>query len=462
MAFQQPIWPNDFTNRIREQFPGTADSFLASLAAESRVSVRINPAKFRLAPDEEPVPWCRSGYFLKERPFFALDPLWHAGAYYVQEASSMFLERVFEQIPKEHPLVVLDLCAAPGGKSSHMASLLTENDLLVSNEVIRSRVSVLVENMTKWGRSNTLVTSSDAKNFAVAGPLFDVLLIDAPCSGEGLFRRSPEAATEWSPDNAALCAVRQRRILADSWDCLKNGGYLIYSTCTFNPAENEENMHWLRSRGNFTSIPVPLDPEWDVDEITFQGIHGYRFLPFRVQGEGFFISLIRKEEETPQQRFQSKFRMQKPARIPEHWVTAPERKRFFMHQDRMRFVPAGLEQEISRLSDTVNLVKTGTTVGQVVRNEILPDHELAMSVDLNPGAFSRFELQKEQALHYLAREPVSLRTAASGWQIVTFCETPLGLIKNTGSRFNNYYPKNWRLRMPATSPASLWYAHPGE
>jgi len=455
------IWPEAFVERIRKQFPDTADSFLASLDRDAGTSVRINPRKFKATAGAEKIPWCTTGLFLPERPLFALDPLWHAGAYYVQEASSMFLEQIINQIKADHPLTVLDLCAAPGGKSTHLSTLFGQDDLIVSNEVIRSRIPVLNENISKWGYPNVLITSSDARAFGNAGPLFDVLVIDAPCSGEGLFRRAPEAAGEWSVANAELCAVRQRRILADSWACLKDGGYLIYSTCTFNPAENEENLHWLRSHGNFSGVRVPLDLQWQADELEYQGIYGYHFLPSKVKGEGFFIALLQKQEATPPLFLPSKFknRLQKTSQVPPRWILQPETKKFYQHQDQLKFIPAHREAEILYLFETIHVIKAGTTAGQLIRNDVLPDHELAMSVDLNAQAFPRTELTTEDALKYLGKEQFSLETVNTSWQLVTFRDTPLGFIKNLGRRFNNYYPKSWRLRMQTGISVPLWYDH---
>ncbi len=452
-------WPEAFVKRIKQQFPDTAGPFLESLNQNAAVSIRINPRKFREPVHAEVVPWCTTGYFLKERPLFALDPLWHGGAYYVQEASSMFLGQILKQISPDEPSLVLDLCAAPGGKTTHLSSLLRQDDLLISNEVIRSRLPVLTENVVKWGHPNVLISQSDAREFGQAGALFDVLVIDAPCSGEGLFRRAPEAAKEWSVEHTALCPVRQRRILADAWPCLKNGGYLIYSTCTFNPSENEGNLHWLRSRGGFQSIRVPLNPGWNVDELEHEGIWGYRFLPNRVKGEGFFIALLRKTEETSRSRPSSKFkiRLQKPAKVPDDWILKMETKKFFRHQDQLRFIPASWEKEILYLTERINLVKTGVTAGQVVRNEVLPDQELAMSPEMNQDAFPSFGLSREQALKYLARESFPLNLGDKPWQLMTFRGVPLGFVKNMGNRFNNYYPKTWRLRMSADPLPELWY-----
>ncbi len=458
MTAETNSWPTPFTERIRLQFPETASQFIDSLSQEANVSVRINEKKMRYEGRFAQVPWCKNGLWLPERPVFSLDPLWHAGAYYVQESSSMFLEQAFRQIEIDHPKLVLDLCAAPGGKSTHLNSLINPDDLLVSNEVIRARVPVLIENLTKWGHSNFLVSSSDAKQFGELGALVDVLVIDAPCSGEGLFRRDPAAANEWSVENANLCAVRQRRILAESWDCLKSGGYLIYSTCTFNPAENEENLLWLKSQGGFESVRIPLKDDWSVDEVEHEGIWGYRFLPHRSKGEGFFISLMQKTGEATPIRFPRKFKtkLQRPQQIPSDWLLHPDQKKFFQHQDQLKFIPANWESEILLLFEKINLVKAGTTFATVKKNDFLPEHELAMSIELNRKAFPVAELSAGNALQYVAKETFQLNSEGNNWQLASFKNTPLGFIKHIGNRFNNYYPKEWRLRMQDRTCTNFW------
>ena len=460
MTQAQSPWPSEFADRIRKQFPETANYFLESLGQGAAVSIRLNEAKFSCpATLPEKILWCSNGYFLKERPVFALDPLWHAGAYYVQEASSMFLEQVFRQIDIARPKMVLDLCAAPGGKSTHLNSLIDGNDLLVANEVIRSRVPVLTENLVKWGKPNFLVSNSDVKQFGRMGPLFDVLVVDAPCSGEGLFRRDAEAAKEWSVENSGLCVARQRRILSECWPALKKGGYLIYSTCTFNPAENEENLSWLSSRCGFSSIRVPVGPDWHVDEFLYDNIWGYRFLPHRMKGEGFFISLLRKEEDTPDIRFPRKFRtnLQRPVIMPE-WIRTPVDKKFFQHQEQIKFIPAGWEKKILYLFEQVNLTHSGTVAGNLVKKKITPDHELAMSGSLLPGIFDTKELDWEGALSYLGRNKPEISPGGSDWQLITFKQVPLGFVKNVGRRYNNYYPVGWRLRMqPHSYSSARWY-----
>ncbi|MGD9930310.1 MAG: hypothetical protein AB7U05_09835 [Mangrovibacterium sp.] len=459
MTAQKNTWPKAFIERIRTQFPEAAGQFIEALDQDANISIRLNADKMNLEPRLEEIPWCSTGYFLPERPVFALDPLWHAGAYYVQEASSMFLEQVFGQIRIDHPKLVLDLCAAPGGKSTHLNSLLRQDDLLVANEVIRARVPVLIENLTKWGHDNFLVSSSDAKQFGEMGALVDVLVIDAPCSGEGLFRRDPKAGGEWSPENANLCAVRQRRILAESWGCLKSGGYLVYSTCTFNPAENEENLNWLKTQGDYASIRIPLQPEWQIEEFEQNGIWAYRFLPHKVRGEGFFVALLQKTEETQPVRFPRKFKtmLQKPVVLPQNWLLRTDTKKFFQHQDQLKFLPAAWEKEILFLFEKINLVKAGTTMGLVKKKDILPEHELSMCLELNPEFFFPAELSLEEALRYLGREQFNLSLTGNDWHLAAFRGIPLGFLKNLGTRFNNYYPKEWRLRMQDRQAVQLWY-----
>jgi 16S rRNA C967 or C1407 C5-methylase (RsmB/RsmF family) len=292
------MFPGDFIERIRTQDYIDSESLLKALDEPSPVSIRLNRGKWNKIPTgSEPVPWCRSGYYLPSRPSFTLDPLFHSGCYYPQEASSMFLEEVFLQVTQGRKnMRVLDLCAAPGGKSTHLSDLAGEDSLLISNEVIRSRASVLAETITKWGASNVIVTQNDPSAFSRLEGYFDIILADAPCSGEGMFR-SRVAVDEWSAANTALCAERQKRIIQDVWPSLKENGILIYSTCTFNPGENEQNIRWLTEKNNAESIAVDITGFNDIVPINYEGIHGYGFHPGKIKGEGFFISAIRKKEK---------------------------------------------------------------------------------------------------------------------------------------------------------------------
>ena len=245
---------------------------VTSLESEQSVSIRLNPLKpFAFRSGEHAVPWCTSGFYLEERPTFTFDPLFHAGCYYVQEASSMFVEQALKQYMGEEPVVMLDLCAAPGGKSTHIRSLLPDNSLLIANEVIRNRSQILAENLTKWGHPDVVVTNSDPSDFTPLEDFFDVILTDVPCSGEGMFRKDPVAISEWSPENVEICRQRQRRIIADIWPCLKPGGILIYSTCTYNTKENEENIRWIRDEFGAEVLPLDVAEEWNITGNLLQG-----------------------------------------------------------------------------------------------------------------------------------------------------------------------------------------------
>ena len=293
--------PADFITRIHTLLGASeAPSFLEALRGVPSVSIRLNRRKAWEAPaSAPPVPWCAGGHYLSDRPSFTFDPGLHAGAYYVQEASSMFVAWVLRHLC-DVPVRMLDLCAAPGGKSTLACDALPEGSLLVANEVVRSRAQVLLENLTKWGYPHVVVTNSDPADFTPLGPQFDIVLVDAPCSGEGMFRKDPRAVSEWSLENVELCVRRQRRILTDILPCLKPGGFLLYSTCTYNLRENEENVRWLRDEWGMEVCTVPdVRPEWGITGNLLPGedFPVYRFLPHRTRGEGFFLAVMRKPED---------------------------------------------------------------------------------------------------------------------------------------------------------------------
>ena len=268
-----------------------ADALIAALQTERQTSIRINPLKISNL-NLPKVPWCSSGYYLEKRPIFTLNPLFHAGAFYVQEASSMFLEQIIQPIATR-PLRVLDVCAAPGGKTTLALSLLPQGSILVANEVIKSRAQILSENLLKWGHSNCIVTNNDPKNFGFLKGFFDLVIVDAPCSGEGMFRKDDNAVSEWSPENVDLCSKRQLRILYDIWDCLAAEGTLIYSTCTFNERENEDVVSRFIAENNAKCEKIALQQEWNITEWEKNGAISYRFFPHKTKGEGFSVSVIR-------------------------------------------------------------------------------------------------------------------------------------------------------------------------
>jgi len=453
--------PLDFLNRIQSQFPNDFDQFIGSIDQPAAISLRVNPIKFNVSESSERVPWSETGIFLNERPSFTLDPIFHSGAYYVQEASSMFVEQAFRQIEHKKGRVVLDSCAAPGGKSTHLLSLLEPDDLLVSNEVIRSRVSILDENLRKWGHQNIVITSNDPSDFSDLEGLFDVILVDAPCSGEGLFRRDASAIRQWSVENTNLCATRQRRILADLWPSLKNGGYLIYSTCTFNPEENEENLKWLAENNSIESIRIPLQENWNVDEIETNGLFGYRFLPDIVKGEGFFLTLIRKKDgaDSFATSRKTKTRLEKmPKQFAEihNWLTAPNSE-FLVKNEFIFAFPENMIPALNALSEQLRIISFGLPVAQFKKNDLIPEHTFALSIDRNPAIFESVELGLREALLFQKKEEIRVGLATKGWLLVQFQGVPLGFVKNLGTRANNYFPKEWRIRMALPELPHPWY-----
>jgi 16S rRNA C967 or C1407 C5-methylase (RsmB/RsmF family)/NOL1/NOP2/fmu family ribosome biogenesis protein len=423
--------------------------------------LRTNPRKFNLPISSERIPWSETGIFLKERPSYTLDPIFHSGAYYVQEASSMFMEQAFLQIEHGKDRIVLDLCAAPGGKSTHLLSLLDSSDLLVANEVIRSRVSVLNENIRKWGHQNVVVCSNDPADFSNLEGMFDLILVDAPCSGEGLFRRDASAIQQWSVDNTNLCSTRQRRILADIWPSLKNEGYLIYSTCTFNPEENEGNLKWLAENNSVESIRIPIQENWGVEEIETNGLFGYRFLPHKVKGEGFFLTLIRKKDGSDSYPISKKIksRLEKmPNQFAEirNWLSTSDSE-FFAKSEFLIAFPESKIPVLNALSDQLRVISFGLPVAQFKKNDLLPEHTFALSVDRNPAIFEHIELDLRDALLFQKKDEIRINSATKGWLLVQFQGVPLGFVKNLGNRANNYFPKEWRIRMNLPELPEPWY-----
>ncbi len=453
--------PVEFLNRIQAQFPADFDNFVQSIDQFAAISLRTNPRKFILPIASEQIPWCDTGIFLNERPSFTLDPIFHSGAYYVQEASSMFVEQAFRQIEHGKDRIVLDLCAAPGGKSTHLLSLMDSSDLLVANEVIRSRVSVLDENIRKWGNQNVVVCSNDPADFSNLDGMFDVILVDAPCSGEGLFRRDASAIQQWSVDNTNLCSTRQRRILSDVWPALKNGGYLIYSTCTFNQAENEENLKWLAENNEVESIRIPIQESWGVEEIECNDLFGYRFLPHKVKGEGFFLTLIRKKDGNDFYPISKKIksRLEKmPKQFDEvrNWLSTSDSE-FFAKSEFLIAFPESKIPVLNALSEHLRVISFGLPVAQFKKNDLLPEHTFALSIDRNPDIFESIELDLRDALLFQKKDEIRINSATKGWLLVQYQNVPLGFVKNLGSRANNYFPKEWRIRMALPELPEPWY-----
>jgi 16S rRNA C967 or C1407 C5-methylase (RsmB/RsmF family)/NOL1/NOP2/fmu family ribosome biogenesis protein len=448
MSEIQKQLPEAFERRMRETLGDEFGSFKHALALPSPTAIRVNLLKHLPVIQSDGVPWCSTGFYLKERPVFTLDPHLHAGAYYVQEASSMFLEQaVRASVNLTHPLRVLDLCAAPGGKSTHLLDIIGSDSLLVSNEVIKTRASILSENLQKWGRPNVVVTNNDPGSFGNMPGFFDLIVIDAPCSGEGLFRKDKAAMEEWSEENVHLCSLRQRRILADVWPALKENGVLIYCTCTYNEAENEDNLVWLSEQKNVEFIEVPYLHD-GIQKIEKGRAKGYKFLPHKVNGEGFFISMIRKtsKENTTGRNRTAPL---KSSKNKTGWVKGEFD--LFEINELLIAVPSVLKDDVMSLSD-LNIVTRGVAVGTVARNKVIPEHALALSCNLDRDAFPVIDLEKDEALKFLAKETIDPRDNERGFALIRYQENYLGFVNRLGNRLNNLYPSNWRIRMNVRTP----------
>lgn len=381
--------PEDFLRETRlllgdDRF----NSYLKAFNEEAPVSIRLNPKLSTGVRPQDKVLWCEEGYYLSDRPQFTFDPLFHAGCYYVQEAASMFICHILRQFENK-PVAVLDLCAAPGGKSTALRSVLPEASLLVSNEPIPTRAQILLENITKWGAENCIVTNNYPRDFRKAKTKFDLILCDVPCSGEGMFRKDPATISEWSVQNVGKCWRLQREIVADAWECLNPGGTLIYSTCTFNTKENEENVRWIIHTYDAEPIDIPTDPSWHITGSLLSGFDApvYRFIPGITRSEGLFVCALRKRMKSEELRMKS--------------------------------------SSLLTLNSKLKILQT----------------------DLPQGDFPCVALSYSDALRYLRGEALVLPAETPrGIVTVTYQGFPLGPVKNIGNRANNLYPKPWRIK----------------
>lgn len=434
----------------------------------------------------EVIPWNEYGLYLPERPSFVADPLFHAGAYYVQEASSMVLGKAMaideEGITNKEvkPLRILDLCASPGGKSTLLAGAMPKGSLLISNDVIASRAAILAENMARWGHPEVIVTNNDPKDFGFLDGYFDLVVVDAPCSGEGMFRKDPAAIGEWSLDNVENCALRQQRILRDIAPVVKPGGMLVYSTCTFAPQEDENMIAWvLEELGEeFEIAPFSLEESWGWDSLTLGGVKdaAHRAWPHRVRGEGLFICRFRRkgegEEENDEQGISNKDLRRKKKREKkrqgrntekggagewqEHvapFIVEDEGLHQEFADDKVFLYPQAVAAAIPLLKGRLRMLRKGVLAGKLHRKGLAPAHELALS-SLLSETVPRCALDKDAALRYLQKEDLptanlSLPTdklPTANWFLPTYQDIPLGWAKLVGGKLKNQLPVNWRIR----------------
>ncbi len=448
------ILPTAFAERLKSKIGQEGfEAYTSSFKDKPLVSVRINPHKSQLPIDKSGVPWCNLGYYLEERPVFTLDPDFHSGSYYVQEASSMFLWHILESIsPDNKSLKILDLSAAPGGKSTLIANWLDNNGLLCANDPIKNRAYTLKYNILKEGYHNVIVTNNDPKDFGRMQNMFDIILIDAPCSGEGMFRKDPATIQEWSEDNVQLCSARQKRIIADVLPALKEGGHLIYSTCTFNESENIDNVLWMQQEFGLKSRPIDLNPALNIAIESKEQAIGYQFYPHIVQGEGFFISVLQKQSpenhigklKENRQSLAVTNKKQEPLLTP--WVNTSNPTLLTYNDHEIHLIPEHSEPFIFTCNHYLKIIYFGTILGNLNKNVLIPDHSLALSLAVNPD-INKIELSKKSAQLYLKKELASIDNDISGWMLATYNGNGLGWLKNLQHRINNYLPVEYRILM---------------
>lgn len=430
-----------FVNRVKQD-PFLGEELLAALETSSPTTIRKNPFKSSdLFETEKAISWCENGYQLSERPRFTLDPLFHAGCYYPQEAGSMILDHVLRSLPLPENPICLDLCAAPGGKSTLFLSFLNEKGLLISNEVIHPRAQILKENISKWGTNNVVVTNSDPSDFSKLPDFFDCMFVDAPCSGEGMFRKLPDSRSEWSEDNVHLCSARQKRIVHDVWTSLKPGGFLIYSTCTLNTEENEENVQAFLNDLDAEIVPIIGHPALlDRQKL------GYYCLPNKLDTEGFYFAVLRKKEaDSSKTKWTVKKDFQAIAMLPElEEVLETKGQALYNWNGKLFVLPELFEKEMLHVQAHLRTIKIGLEIGERMKKGIQFTHEWAIS-NLVKSTVPCIELTLEQALSYLRAETFPL-PAERGIYVVQYQNQNLGFIKHLGNRFNSGFPKEWRIR----------------
>lgn len=462
MSTRQPLHPA-FCQMIRSLLPEEADRLLDTLDTPPSVSVRLSRTKpcreslpFVL---EDAVPWSGGlGFYLSERPSFTADPLWHAGGYYVQEASSMLLSCIAPLLGGE-PIDALDLCAAPGGKSTLLLDLLPRGSALVSNEIMRARAQILTENIQKWGSASSIVTSAEPQMLGRLREAFDLILVDAPCSGEGMFRKDEEARQQWSPDLVQQCAERQRGILEDIWPALRPGGLMVYSTCTYSEQEDESQLRYLIEELGAEALPLPELPPI-VTPSPLCSYPCYRMMPHRLRGEGLFLALVRKPSQgegyatsRPAAKGKGKPTTTKIPEAVKAWLR-PEALPSLHWQSPTEGLFVALPQRVAALTEAlralrVPILSSGGQVAEAKGRDFLPLPALALSELLDPEAFPAVELTHPEAIRYLAREAITLPEGTPrGFVLVRYRGLALGFVKHLGNRSNNLYPQPWRIRHP--------------
>lgn len=445
-----------------EEAIGHENALVAFSAFEepASTSVRYNPFKKCERMDGKTVPWNEYGCILPQRPVFTLDPLFHAGAYYVQDSSSMFVGYAFREVLARmnvrpgRPLRVLDLCAAPGGKTTDLCASLREavgdDFLLVANEVMKARVGILADNVALWGDPNVMVTSDDPVAFGALPGFFDIIVADVPCSGEGMFRKDEEAVQQWSEDNVALCQARQRRILADVWPSLRDGGVLVYSTCTFNRLENDGNVEWIASE--LGARVITCDDILGGMPGVLKTEYGYSLVPGHVEGEGQYCAALCKESDVDLSkvpvRSKRSPRPQKVLQIPDGLERLLDVPVIFRSKgETVTAVPKNIADDVAIVESVLHVLAAGCAVGMVKGKDFVPDADLALSLMISYDAFPSVEVDRQTALAFLHRDAVAFPDAPRGYLLLRHEGIALGFVKNLGNRCNSLHPQSRRIRM---------------
>lgn len=454
-----------FKHQIEALMPNEAGALIEALSTEPSVAVRANSRKAAPAGDvADRVPWCAAARYLDRRPQFTFDPLLHAGCYYVQDASSMFISHVLRHVATaDAPLAYLDLCAAPGGKTTAAIDALPDGSLVVANEIDGRRAQILRENVVKWGYQHCVVTNSDAAHLGKVDAAFDIVAADMPCSGEGMFRKDDEAVEQWSPSLVGQCAARQREIASDIWRALKPGGIFIYSTCTFNRAENEDMVDFIINELGASPVDIPVEPSWKIHPGIDTPYPCYRFMPHLTRGEGLFMAVMRKDDAggsadvkaKSKERSKAKRQPPKAPALPQ-WLIDSDSYAAVACDDAVFAIGKQHLPLVERIARAAKTLLSGVHVATVKGRDLVPTQALAESVALRQDAFSRVDVDYPTAVAYLRGEAVTMPAdAPRGFVAVCFRGHPLGFVKNLGNRANNLYPKEWRIRsgyIPDSAP----------
>ena len=448
--------PVAFTERMRKQLGAEeAESLFAALDATSPVAVRLNPAKCGedgVWSEGEVIAWSRNGRRLKERPSFTLDTAFHAGAYYVQEAASQFIDHTIsgEELQGKR---VLDMCAAPGGKTTIYSTAVGVDGLVVANEYVKSRANILADNVRKWGMGNVLVTNNAPEHLAQFEGWFDLVAVDAPCSGEGMFRKEEVAREDWSEEVVKMCAARQMSIVREAWQSLKDGALFIYSTCTFNEDEDEGVLRtFIEEMGDVfaPSQSIDVDEKWGIVRGKVGAFQTFRFFPHKTDSEGLFVAVARKAESvsqrTPKARKKVMQEVDKVSRKElSRWLQDSDKQTFAQVGDTIYTYRSEQFKAVQALSEYLTAIYSGVAMGQIFKGKLKPDWALSQYVGINRTAVAVVELDKARALDYLRKRDIAVGDMSEGINLLTHEGCALGFAKKVGARCNNLYPNSLKI-----------------